>query len=362
MKKQTLFLLSVIVLALLLGGCNTKKAVSEYVGGQITSMKEGNTEVFSSFLEKQILESNESFVLSFPEELKEAYLDFSQTVIQAIQFQVSSARENGDGKYTVAVTFSPLDIMTTTQDCVDSYLESMTTADLTAETSALLNICKKAVSDSPVYTQETYVSLDVTETDDGYHIDDEQTDTFLSRIFTNYMYPYTSVCEVLDARDYFTAQLDAIFKGDTARLAKHTRQSEESLLAEYESSINFSVPAQFSSAYTDRYYAALRAIIHACKYDVGIPRKTDGTSHYTVDVTATPNNSLFQAIQELGSASYTSVNSFSKSTVETLEKYAASPVYGEPTVITLSFSLYSAMSAEEEALLGLLGQTLLPGQ
>ncbi len=364
MKKQRLFLLCLIVFTFLLCGCNTGKSASEYVGEQITSMKEGNTDIFSPLLEQGIAKSSSSYALSFTEELKADYLDFLQTTARAAQFKVSPAKKTGKDTYSVTVTFAPLDIRNTMQDIVSSYQTSMASADLTAETTALLTECEKAISDSPVYTSETYITLDVSEKEDGYQIDAGDIDEFYNLVFSgfDYMYPFESVCELLNARDFILAELNGIFKGDVSGLVKHIDGTEEELLAECQSQINFTIPEQFSSDYTDRYYAALKALLGVCQYDVGIPRKEEGLSRYTVDITVTPNNGLLQTINELGNSTFSSVQAFSKTTVEKLEQYAAAPVYGEPTVVPVSFSLFSAPTEEDTASFELLANTILPGE
>ncbi len=364
MKKQRLFLLCLIAFTFLLCGCNMGKSASEYVGEQITSMKEGDPDNLSSLLEKGIINSSSSYALDFPEELKADYLDFLQTAARATRFKVSSARESEADTYSVTVTFTPLDIRNTLQNAVTSYQNSMTSADLTAETAALLTECEKVISDSPVYASETYVTLNVSEKENGYRINADDFDHFLSLVFCNfdYMYPFDAVCEPLNARDFILAELDGILKGDVTQLAKHLDETEDILLSECQNQINLIIPEQFSAEYTDRYYAALRNMLHACQYDAGIPRKEDGLSCYTVDITVTPNNSLLQTIHELENATFPSVPAFSKATVEKLEQYAAAPVYGEPTVVPLSFSLFSTPSEEQIASFELLVNTLFPGE
>ncbi|MCF2679460.1 hypothetical protein JQM69_01845 [Faecalicatena contorta] len=361
MKKIRLILMTLLVFALL-AGCGSKNTAEKYVGSQITDIKEGNVDLLSSVLDAGIEESDSLYTLSFPEELKETYLSFLKEAFKSIEFEVSSAKENGENTYSVRVSFSPLDIGTTTEDVCNDYVNNMTSSDLTAEVSTLLENAQKAIADKPVYGEETYITLTVKKDGDAFSIADEDMHTFLMQVFLKYMQPYDSVCEILNEQDYLTAYLDATFKGEVAQFARHTNQTEDEVYAWYEEDV-FTPPAELSAAYADRYETALKEIFRQCKYTVGIPKKESGGYNYTVDVTVIPNRSLANATAELANNTYYSVDALSKGFVEILEKYAASPVYGEETVVTISVDYQTLSSAgEADAEMTRLGDTIIPGE
>ena len=65
------------------------------------------------------------------------------------------------------------------------------------------------------------------------------------------MAPYDSVCEILDAQDYLTSCLNALFKNDVTEYAKHTGEDESSVQSQLESSM-YAPPEELSASYTER--------------------------------------------------------------------------------------------------------------
>ena len=85
---------------LLLAGCGGKSA-DQYVGEQITAMKEKDPGAFTFLLEQGITESNALYTLQFPEELRTPTLDFLQDYnSMAKQYQTLHRKYEAPGKPT----------------------------------------------------------------------------------------------------------------------------------------------------------------------------------------------------------------------------------------------------------------------
>ena len=344
---------------LLLAGCGGKSA-DQYVGEQITAMKEKDPGAFTFLLEQGITESNALYTLQFPEELRTPTLDFLQDAFRTMEFEVTEAKEQSDSQYSVDIAFTPIDIAATTSQARDTHLASMASPDLTAEVSALYEESAAALEGDPQFQEEIRVSLMVEKTEDGFAFAPDQLLTFLQEALPGYMQPYNSVCEVLDARDFMQSYLDASFKGDVAQFALHTDRTEEEALEWYEADV-FTPPADLSSAYHDRYKKALKGIMKQCKYTVGIPRKEAGLYSYTIDITVTPNNSLVKTFDKIENGTYYSLDAVSKDLVETMESYAKSPAYGEETTLSIPLNMTELLAAgEADSTFTNLSLTILP--
>lgn len=360
MKKKHLCLVLTLIFALLLGGCASGDTADKYVGDLITSIKKEDPSSMSSFLEQGITESNDNYVLQFPDELKDSYLKFLQASLNAVEFEINGAKKIDDERYSVQLTFTPLDIEATTKDTCEKFISGISSTDLNAEMTKLLEKATSAVKNSPSYKDSTQLTLEVKKTKDGYKLDHKQLQKLFSATMENIMVPYDSVCEILDAQDYLTSCLNAMFKNDVSEYAKHTGEDESSVQADLESSM-YAPPEDLSSAYTDRYTAALKAICNNCQYSVGIPKKQDGVFNYIIDVTVTPNTSFQSAMNELAAGTYYSDKEVDKALVELMEKYAAAPTYGDETTVTVSlnFKTLAAAGAEDSEITTLI-DTILP--
>ena len=115
----------------------------------------------------------------------------------------------------------------------------------------LLEKATEAVKSSPSYENSTQLTLEVKKSKDGYSLDDEQLQKLFSATMDNIMAPYDSVCEILDAQDYLTSCLNALFKNDVAEYAKHTGEDESSVQSQLESSM-YAPPEELSASYTER--------------------------------------------------------------------------------------------------------------
>lgn len=360
MNKKHLCLVLTLIFALLLGGCGSGDTADKYVGDLITSIKKEDPSSLSSFLEQGISESNDTYVLQFPEELKDSYLKFLQASFNAVEFEINGAKKIDDERYSVQLTFTPLDLEATTKDTCDKFLPSISSTDLNAEMSKLLEKATAAIKSSPSYKESTQLTLEVKKTKDGYKLDDEQLQKLFSATMENIMAPYDSVCEILDAQDYLTSCLNALFKNDVTEYAKHTGEDESAFQSELESSM-YAPPEELSAAYTDRYTAAMKAICNNCQYSVGTPKKQDGLFNYIIDVTVTPNTSFQSAMNELESGTYYSDAEIDRALVELMEKYASAPTYGAETTVTVSlnFKTLAEAGAEDSEITNLI-DTILP--
>lgn len=357
MKKLISFLPCLLAL-ILLAGCSQDSA-EKYAGEQITSMKEQNTDNFTALLEEGITKSNESFILQFPEELREPYLEFMQDSFKAIQFEVSRSRKLENGNYSVQLTYTPINISDTLKTKNKDLLASLETTDLTESVSTMLKEDAKLLESSPVYDEEILSTLDVTKEGDQYSITSDSMNTFLSHALNGYMEPYNMVCDILNTYDFINAYLDASFKGEVTQFAKHTNRTKEEALAWYEAD-TFDPPSDMSEAYIPRYKEALKAILKQCQYTVGIPRKESGIYSYTVDITTTPNHSFADAYTEFEQGTYYSIEEASAGLVQAMEKYAAAPTYGEETTVNVPINTSSLLKAgNDDAELTNLATTIL---
>ena len=142
MKKKHLCLVLTLIFALLLGGCASGETADKYVGDLITSIKKEDPSSLSSFLEQGISDENETYVLQFPDELKDSYLKFLQASFNAVEFEINGAKKIDDERYSVQLTFTPLDIEATTKDTCEKYSPAISSTDLNTEMTSN-GSCKK---------------------------------------------------------------------------------------------------------------------------------------------------------------------------------------------------------------------------
>ena len=345
MRKST-FLIACVLAFALLTGCSDN-AAGKYVGDQITSIKEKGSGSFDTLLDEGIAASNDAYVLQFPEELREPYLDFMKNSFNAIDFEVAKAQKMNDGTYSVQITYTPLNIKNTVETANTEQIASLETTELTGAVTSILEKDAKLLKDSPAYNEETITTLEVSKDGENYQISPKSLENFLSQALVEYMAPYDEVCDILDCHDFVTAYLDASFKGDVTRFALHTDRTEEEALAWYEADV-FDPPADLSEAYVPRYQEALKSMLKQCQYTVGIPKKDNGLYNYTVDITTTPNTSFSSAYAEFEGGTYYSIDEVSAALVEAMEKYAAEPTFGEETSLNVSFNVSSMLNAGNE--------------
>lgn len=358
-KKYILPLILSLLCLSLFAGCS-KESADQYVSGELAAIQENGTEIFSQILEDEIAQTTQLYTLEFPEELKTSYISFLQRAFNTMEFQVHKAKKSEKGTYSVDLSFAPIDFITTLEKSDTSYASSLSSSDLNAEVTALLKEDGKILQKDPKFDKEIMTTLTVTMEDGEFEISSEEWKKFLQKALQGYMQPYDKICELLDARDFMQSYLDACFKGDVTQFVKHTNRTEEDALKWYESDV-FTPPKDLDPAYTDRYVAAAKAIMNQCQYTVGIPKKEEGLYNFTFHITYIPNLGFQKTIEEIEHGTFSSVKEVSRGLVETLEKYAATPAYGEEASMPVSLNLTNMLnSAEPDSEFQKLGASILP--
>lgn len=358
-RKYLLPLILSLFCLSLFTGCS-KAGAEQYVEEELAAIKENGAEEFSQLLDAEITKNTENFTLEFPEELKEPYLAFLQEAFKTMEFEVQKAKETEKNTYSVNVSFSPVDFATTLKESDDAYASSLSSVDLASEVATLLKKDEEILQNEPKFGSETTAVITVTKKDEAFQVASEEWKAFLEQALKGYMQPYNIICELLDAHDFMQSYLDACFKGEVAQFAKHTDRTEEEALAWYESDV-FDPPADLKSAYADRYVAASKTIMKQCQYTVGIPKKDDGLYSFTFNITYTPNLGFMKTMEDMKSRTFYSMDEVSKGFVETLEKYAATPAYGEQASMPISLNLTNMLdSASTDSEFQKLGSAILP--
>lgn len=348
MKKKLIsaVVVSCLFCTLFLSGCSDNSA-GDYVGKQIKSLKEKDAAEFTALLESGIKESNKEFILQFPEELKEPYLNFLQSAFSSVSFEASSAKKKDNSHYTVDLTFTPINVGNTLKEADTEYAASMTDPDLTASVSTLLKKDAPLLKEAPVYEEETYLTVDITKEKKGYSLSEKSITSLLKTAITNYMSPYNSVCELLDTRDFLQAYLDASCKGDLTQFMAHTQKSAEEAQAWYDSAFT-GAPEELSDEQEVRYVEAFKNILKQSQYTVGIPKKNGGAFNYTIDVTYPPNNSITDAMQAYHGGTYYSMAESTEAAVQALESYANAPTFGPEATTTVNLNLETLINSGKE--------------
>lgn len=352
MKKKLLcgFLAAAVAMSIFLTGCSSapKRDPKEAVKKAVLNSLKREPADFTELLEAGITETEKSYgyILSFPEELREPYLDFLSDAYSNVEFQVSTVDEKDDG-YLVRVSYDPLDLEKSLEEANAAYVDSMTETDLAQSVSALIEEDKKVLKEKNVSLDGRVLDFTVQEKDGAYTVTEETVKKAMSRALEGYMKPYEDVCTALDLRDFFQAYLDATFKGEFTQFMKHTGKTQEEARAWSESGGAFDPPADLSEPYRERCSAAYRNILKQCRYTVGIPKRSGQIMDFTVEVTIFPNNSLTAAWNEFQSGTYYDISSASAAYVESLEKYAAAPAYGEETTLTAEVNSAAFMNGDE---------------
>lgn len=345
MKKRGLLLLTGIMLlgAVLAGGCEKKEAADDYLGRQITRAKETEGEL-ADILEDGIVqaEDKESLVIDFPEELKEPYEAFLQNALKQVQFELNKADKESEDTFLVKVTYEPLDIGSITETVNEEYAKNIASTDLTAEVKSLLE--KDAgLLESAEKQQKRTETIQVTKSDDGFSIKEEDLKKLFESAIPGYMDPYTAVADVFDMRDFIQAYLDASLKGETERYQLHTGKTAEEAAAWYEEAFQDFEMDEFSAEQQERIVNAMKGIFKNCQYSVGITKRNTYTE-YVFDLTTTPNTSVLSAVSELEAGVYYSQEAVNAACVDIYEKYAAAPTYGEEKVITVTWNMFRMMT------------------
>lgn len=349
MKKKGLVLLSGILLisAVFAGGCEKKENADDYLGRQITRAKESEGEL-SGVLEDGMIQvkDKESFVIDFPEDLKEPYEAFLQKALNQVQFELNKADKESEDTYLVRVSYEPLDIASVTEAINEEYAKNIASTDLTTEVTALIEKDIELLESAEKLQKKTQ-TIQVAKSGDGFSIKEEDVKELLKSALPGYMAPYTAVADVFDMRDFIQAYLDASLKGETERYQLHTDMSPEEAAAWYEESFeNFKMDG-FSEEQSKRFVNAMKGIFKNCKYSVGITKRNT-MSEYVFDLTTTPNTSVLSATEELNEGVYYSQDAVNAACLDIYDKYAAEPTYGEEKIVTVTWNAFSLINNQME--------------
>lgn len=349
MKKRGLILLSGIMIlgAVLAGGCEKKEAADDYLGRQITRAKESEGELADVLADGiALVKEDESFVIDFPEELKEPYEAFLQSALKQVQFELNKADKESEDTYLVRVTYEPLDIAAVTETINEEYAKNIASTDLAVEVKALLE--KDAgLLESAEKQQKKSQTIEVAKKGDGFDIKEEDVKELLKSALPGYMAPYTAVADVFDMRDFIQAYLDASLKGETERYQLHTGDTPEEAAAWYEESFQDFDMDGFSAEQSERIANAMKGMFKNCKYSVGITKKISMTE-YEFELSTTPNTSILNAAEELSTGVYYSQEEVNEACLAMYEKYAAQPTYGEEKNIMVTWNAWNMINDQAE--------------
>ena len=143
------------------------------------------------------------YVLQFPEELREPYLEFMKDSFSSISFEVAKAKKMNDGTFSVQVTYTPLNIKKTVETANVEHIASLETTELTGAVTSILEKDTKLIKNSPSYEEETITTLSVYSEGESYKISEESLGNLLSQALYGAMTPYDQVCDIL-AKSYFS--------------------------------------------------------------------------------------------------------------------------------------------------------------
>lgn len=345
MKKRGLVLLTCMMLAgvVSVSGCEKKESADDYLGRQITRAKESEGELLD-VLEDGIgqVKDKESFVIDFPEDLKDSYEEFLQKALKQVQFELNKADKESEDTYLVKVTYEPLDIGSVTEAINEEYAKNIASTDLSTEVISLIEKDMELL-ESAEKEQKKTKNIKVTKSGDGFSIKEEDVKELLESALPGYMAPYTAVADVFDMRDFIQAYLDASLKGETERYQLHTGMTAEEAAAWYEESFkNFEMDG-FSEEQSSRFINAMKGIFKNCKYSVGITKRNTMTE-YIFDLTTTPNTSVVSATEELNAGVYYSQEAVNAACLDIYDKYAAEPTYGEEKIVTVTWNAFNLIN------------------
>lgn len=342
-RKITLLLSCLLVFCLVFGnGCEKKEAADDYLGRLITRAKENEGEL-SGVLEDGLsdVKDAENIAIDFPEELKEPYEVFLMEALNQVQFELNRPEETGDGTYSVRVTYEPVDIEAVTEETNFEYAKNISSTDFCAEAKKLLEQDTE-ILEGAAKQQKKSRTITVTKDGDEFSIEEDELKALFEDALQGYMAPYISVAKVFDMRDYLQAYLDASLKGDTERYQLHTGSTAEEAAGWYDDSFSGYRMDEFSDEQNERLKNAAKEIYRNCQYTVGVVKQNTLTE-YILEVTTTPNTSLLSIGSEYESKTYYSMSESINGLLDTYDKYAASPTYGEETSVTVTWNALDIM-------------------
>lgn len=362
-RKIGLIICSVLLcFSALMSGCEKKEDANDYLGRLITRAKE-NDEEFSGVLEDGIAEIDGSsdYVLTFPDELKTSYETFLREAFTQVQFELNKAEKETKTMYVIQVSYEPIDIEKTTADANAEFVKTISGTDFAEEAKKMLEKDTELLSD-PVKQEKKSSSIKVYKSEDGFYVEPEDLNALFKDALPGYMAPYEAVLATFDMRNFIQAYLDAYFKGELEQLQLYTKLSWEEVAAWYEDSFATFQREELNDAQNERFVTAIKKIYQQSNYELGALQKLSDTE-CQFELTAVPNISLLQIVKDLEAGTYYTTEQVADALLETCDKYAAAPAYGEMTTITIQWnSLSTAADPAKNEKFSLMMETIIPSK
>lgn len=327
-------------------GCgNAKKEVTAYVEEQLKDIGE-DSGIAEQLLEQGIEETKGDYVLAFPKESREEYVQFLQSALGQVEFKVKEAEEAKEGTYRVRVTFEAIDVGNTVREANEAYAKEMQSAEFGTELMGILKKDRELLKDAVRKSPSNQV-IEVKKSGDDLQIQGDTMDRLVQKLLSGYMVPYELIADAFDERDFLQAYLDATFKGELEQFCKHTEKTMEEAAAWYEESFKGMEDMGFTGGENQRMINAFKTIFKNSKYIVGAPKLTSAFN-YSVEVTITPNMSLKNATTEFEAGTYKSEREVKNAAINLYEKYAANPAYGEEVTVVVPLNLQTYLEKSDE--------------
>lgn len=337
--KNYMLLFVCLLLSAIMTGCGDEDPEA-FVTEQLEHAVAGDEQVTELMLSQGLEELEGKYVLDFPDELKKTYCDFLTDACQSIQYKIVECEKHNKG-YKVNIELTPVDVADTMEECSEAYILNLETTDLCEAVETLL-LQNQELLDDPEEGRTELVTLYMKEGKDGFVFDEGEWEQCVSVMLTDYMEPYENVADVLNSRDYLIATLDAIYKGDVARYARHMGLTEEEAFQEYEKSFTTVdlTGTEMTEEQKSRFMDSMKTMFANSQYEVGAAKKSEDEG-YWIQMTVTPNLSLQKSGAEFNknvrNRRYGSTEAVKEGYLQILEKYADSPVYDE--TLTLDFHM-----------------------
>lgn len=337
-KVGVLSLLLAVLLALT--GCG-KEAPEDYVKERLEKLQAGDEEMAEMLLQAGIESVDGSYVAAFPKDLKNRYQEFLKKACGYFTYTVKEA-EAYNSDYRVKVEIAPAKVGDAVEALDAEYVQTLESTELTEAVETLLPKAEEQLETCD-NGRKKELTLEIREKGSSYELTKDSQKELAEHLLSGYMEPYQAVAEVLDIRDYLQSVLDATYKGEVSKYARHTGSTEEQAREKYEKSFSGEELADMdlSAEQEQRFQEAMKKIFAGSRYEIGAMQKTaDGG--YVTQVTVTPNLSLQKSSQELHtnakSGRYGSEAQLVEGYLTTLETYAQQPVYGEAMTVELHLS------------------------
>ncbi len=334
-----MFLLMTLLLSFLMTGCGGEDPET-FVTEQMELAIAGDKQVTELILSQGMKELEGDYVLEFPEELTEHYCEFLGNACKHVQYEIVKCEKHNKG-YKVDIELTPVDVADTLESQNETYVQNLDTTDHTEAVKDLLKQNKELL-ENPKEGRNELVTLYLQEDGDSLAFDEGEWEHCVNVMLKDPMASYKTVTDVLNSRDYLIATLDAVYKGEVERYARHMGISEEDALQDYEEAFSAADLAgtEMTEEQEARFLTSMKMMFANSQYEVGVTKKAEDDG-YLVQMSVTSNLSLRKSGGEFNknvrSRRYGSTEAVKEGYLQILEKYAASPVYDE--TVTLEFHM-----------------------